>query len=101
MKQSYQNDLLGWSKEKIKKEWDNVWEKIKSLDPLEDITELVELNKRFDKCVEAYYAVDCGNHWEVKSASSIRGRYMTYKVMKPVGQRQEHIESKLVDFMLN
>ena len=81
-KQSYQNDLLGWSKEEIKKEWNNVWEKIQSLNPLEDITELVELNKRFDKCVEAYYAVDCGDCWKVNSASRVKGRYMTYKVGK-------------------
>lgn len=81
-KQIYQNDLLGWSKEKIKKEWNNVWEKIKSLNPLKDITELVELNKRFDKCVEAYYAVDCGDCWKVKSASRVMGNYMTYTAKK-------------------
>lgn len=94
MKQNYQNDLLGWSEEEIKKEWDNVWEKIQSLNPLKDTTELVELNKRFDKCVEAYYAVDYGDYWEVNSASRVNGKYRTYKVMKPVSQRQGHIEPK-------
>ena len=84
MKKNYQNDLLGWSKEEIKKEWGNVWEKIQSLNPLKDITELVELNKRFDKCEEAYYAIDCGDHWEVESASNLRKgmKGVPYKVMK-------------------
>lgn len=82
MKQNYQNDLLGQSKTEIKKIWDGLWDKMVSLDPIRDANEIVEVKNRFDKCVEAYYAVDCGNHWEVKSASSIRGRYMTYKVMK-------------------
>ena len=82
MKKNYQNDLLGWSKEEIKKEWGNVWKKIQSLNPLKDITELVELNQRFDRCEEAYYAVDCGTYWKVNSASRVNGRYMTYKVMK-------------------
>ena len=82
MKKKYQNDLLGWSKEEIKKEWNTVWEKIQSLNPLEDITELVELNQRFDKCVEAIYAVDCGTYWKVNSASRVNGRYVTYEVEK-------------------
>lgn len=83
MKQSYQNDLLGWSKEEIKKEWDNCWGKLVMLDPQRNHREYDELNKRLDKCVEAYNAVDCGNYWSVLSASSITGRYKTtYTVEK-------------------
>lgn len=82
MKENYENDLLGWSKEEIKKEWLSLWDKILSLDPQREASEIAEVNKRFDKCVEAYYAVDCGTYWEVKSASKVRGRYMTYTVEK-------------------
>lgn len=91
---NYTNELLSQSKPEIIKVWNETWEKIQSLNPLKDITELVELNKRFDKCVEAIYAVDCGDYWKVNSASRVNGKYKTYKVMKPVGQRQEHIEPK-------
>lgn len=82
MKEKYQNDLLGWSKEEIKKEWDNCWEKLVMLDTQRNYGEYEELNKRLDKCVEAYYAVDCGTYWKVNSASRVRGNYMTYKVGK-------------------
>ena len=82
MRKKYQNDLLGQSKTKIWKEWENCWDKIQKLNPIRDYKELEELNKRFDKCVEAYYAVDCGSYWEVKSASRVSGKYRTYKVMK-------------------
>ena len=82
MKKKYENDLLGWSKEEIKKEWKNCWERLVKLDPIKEASEYVKLNMRFDKCVEAYYAVDCGTYWEVNSASCVRGRYMTYKVEK-------------------
>ena len=82
MRKKYQNDLLGQSKTKIWKEWENCWDKIQKLNPIRDYKELEELNKRFDKCVEAYYAVDYGSYWEVKSASRVSGKYKTYKVMK-------------------
>ena len=82
MRKKYQNDLLGQSKTEIWKEWENCWDKIQKLNPIRDYKELEELNKRFDKCVEAYYAVDCGSYWEVKSASRVSGKYKTYKVMK-------------------
>lgn len=78
----YQNELLGKTREEIIKVWDNVWTQIQNLDPMKDINELVELNKRFDKCVEAYYAVDCGDHWVVNSASRVNGKHRTYKVKK-------------------
>ena len=78
---NYQNEFLGLSRTEIQKEWDNVWTEIQKLDPIRDTEKLVELNKRFDKCVEAYYAVDCGDHWVVNSASRVKG-YSTYKVMK-------------------
>ena len=78
----YQNELLGKTREEIIKVWDNVWTQIQNLDPVKDYQELVELNKRFDKCVEAYYAVDCGDYWKVSSGGRVNGKYMTYKVMK-------------------
>ena len=79
---NYQNELLGLSRTEIRKDWDNVWSEIQKLNPLEDTEKLVELNKRFDKCVEAYYAVDCGSYWKVNSASSVNGKYKTYWVKK-------------------
>lgn len=91
---NYTNELLSQSKPEIIKVWNETWEKIQSLNPLKDITALVDLNQRFDKCVEAYYAVDCGDCWKVNSASRVNGKYKTYKVMKPVSQRQGHIEPK-------
>ena len=47
--------------------------------------ELEELNKRFDKCVESYYSIDCGDHWDVTKASEVKkqkGTYGTFKVQK-------------------
>ena len=76
-----QNEFLGKSRTEIKNEWNSLWDEILRLDPVKDYQQLVELNKRFDKCVEAYYAVDCGDHWVVNSASRVKG-YSTYKVMK-------------------
>ena len=78
----YQNELLGLSRTEIRKEWEKCWDKIQKLNPIRDYQELEELNNRFDKCVEAYYSVDCGSYWEVKSASRVSGKYRTYKVMK-------------------
>ena len=78
----YQNDLLGLSRTDIQKEWNNLWDEILRLDPVKDYQQLVELNKRFDKCVEAYYAVDCGDYWEVNSASKVNGKHLTYWVKK-------------------
>ena len=79
---NYQNELLGLSRTEIRKEWENCWDKIQKLNPIKDWEELVKLNKMFDKCVEAYYSVDCGSYWEVKSSSRVSGKYRTYKVMK-------------------
>ena len=79
---NYQNELLGLSRTELRKDWENCWEKIQKVNPIRDYKELEELNKRFDKCVEAYYSVDCGSYWEVKSASRVSGKYRTYKVMK-------------------
>ena len=78
----YVNELLGLSRTEIRKEWENCWDRIQKVNPIRDYKELKDLNKRFDKCVEAYYAVDCGSYWEVKSASRVSGKYRTYKVMK-------------------
>lgn len=78
----YQNELLGLSRTEIRKEWESCWDRIQKLNPIRDYQELEDLNKRFDKCVEAYYSVDCGSYWEVKSASRVSGKYRTYKVMK-------------------
>ena len=84
MKKNYQNDLLGQSKTEIKKIWDGLWDKMVSLDPIRDANEIVEVKNRFDKCEEAYYAIDCGDHWEVESASNLRKgmKGVPYKVMK-------------------
>ena len=79
---NYQNELLGLSRTEIRKEWDNVWSEIQKLNPLEDTEKLVELNKKFDKCVEAYYAVDCGDHWLVSKATDVKRKYGTFKVQK-------------------
>lgn len=78
----YKNELLGLSKIEIKKEWDNVWSEIQKLNPLEDTEKLIELQDKFDKCVEAYYATDCGDYWEVRSARCINGKQKHYKVEK-------------------
>ena len=82
MKQKYQNELLGLSRTEIRNEWDNVWNEIQKLNPLEETEKLVELNKKFDKCVESYYSVDCGDYWVVNTASRVNGKHKTYKVMK-------------------
>jgi len=78
----YQNEFLGKSRTEIKNEWNNLWDEILRLDPVKDYQQLVELNKRFDMCVEAYYAVDCGDYWEVNSASKVNGKHLTYWVKK-------------------
>ena len=78
----YQNELLGLSRTEIRKEWDNVWSEIQKLNPLENTEKLIELNNRFDKCVEAYYSVDCGSYWVVSKATDVKRKYGTYKVMK-------------------
>jgi len=82
MKKNYENDLLGQSKTEIKKEWENLWDKIQKVNPIRDYKELEELNKRFDKCVEAYYSVDCGDHWVVSKATDVKRKYGTFKVQK-------------------
>ncbi len=82
MKQKYQNEFLGLPRVDIQKEWGNCWDKIYKLNPIRDYEELVELNKRFDKCVEAYYAIDCGDHWKITKASDPTRKYGTFKVMK-------------------
>lgn len=80
--EKYQNELLGLSRTEIRKEWDNVWSEIQKLNPLEDTEKLVDLNKKFDKCVEAIYAMDCGDYWVVSTASRVNGKHRTYKVKK-------------------
>ena len=80
--EKYQNELLGLSRTEIRKEWENCWDKIQKLNPIKDWEELVKLNKMFDKCVEAYYSVDCGDHWVVSKATDVKRKYGTYKVMK-------------------
>ena len=52
------------------------------MNPIRDYKELEELNKRFEKCVEAYYSVDCGDHWVVSKATDVKRKYGTFKVMK-------------------
>ena len=80
--ENYQNELLELSRTEIRKEWENCWDKIQKLNPIKDWEELVKLNKMFDKCVEAYYSVDCGDHWVVSKATDVKRKYGTYKVMK-------------------
>ena len=80
--EKYQNELLGLSRTEIRKEWENCWDKIQKVNPIKDWEELVKLNKMFDKCVEAYYSVDCGDHWVVSKATDVKRKYGTYKVMK-------------------
>ena len=82
MKKIYVNELLGLSRTEIRKEWDKVWSEIQKLNPLVDTDKLVELNKKFGKCVEAYYAVDCGDHWVVSKATDVKRKYGTFKVQK-------------------
>ena len=78
----YVNELLGLSRTEIRKEWENCWDRIQKLNPLKDWEELVELNKKFDKCVEAIYANDCGDHWVVSKATDVKRKYGTFKVQK-------------------
>lgn len=66
MRKTYENELLGLSKTDLRKEWENLWDKLIGLDPQKDFKEVEEINKRFDKCVESYYAVDCGDYWKVQ-----------------------------------
>ena len=82
MRKKYENELLGQPRLELKKEWENCWDKIQKLNPIRDYQELEELNNRFDKCVEAYYSVDCGDHWKVTKASKINGSGWSFKVMK-------------------
>lgn len=82
MRKKYENELLGQPKLELKKEWENCWDKIQKLNPIRDYKELEELNKRFDKCVEAYYSVDCGDHWVVSKATDVKRKYGTFKVQK-------------------
>lgn len=70
------------SRTEIRKEWENCWDRIQKVNPIRDYKELEDLNKRFDECVEAYYAVDCGSYWKVNSASRVNGKYKTYWVKK-------------------
>ena len=82
MKKNYENDLLGLSRTELKKEWENCWDRIQKVNPIRDYKELEDLNKRFDKCVEAYYSVDCGDHWVVSKATDVKRKYGTFKVQK-------------------
>lgn len=82
MRKKYENELLGQPRLELKKEWENCWDKIQKLNPIRDYKELEELNKRFDKCVEAYYSVDCGDHWVVSKATDVKRKYGTFKVQK-------------------
>ena len=85
MKKKYQNELLGLSRTELRREWESLWDRILKINPIRDYKELDELNKRFDKCVESYFAVDCGDYWDVTKASDVKrkkGTYMTFKVQK-------------------
>ena len=82
MIKKYVNELLGLSRTEIRKEWESCWDRIQKVNPIRDYKELEDLNKRFDKCVEAYYAVDCGSYWVVSKAPDVKRKYGTYKVMK-------------------
>ena len=82
MKTNYENEHLGLSRTEIRKEWESCWDRIQKVNPIRDYKELEELNKRFEKCVEAYYSVDCGDHWVVSKATDVKRKYGTFKVMK-------------------
>ncbi len=90
MRKTYENELLGLSKTDLRKEWENLWDKLIGLDPQKDFKEVEEINKRFDKCVESYYAVDCGDHWIVNSGSRVNGKYKTYKVKKELNRENNY-----------
>lgn len=78
----YTNEFLGLSRTELRKEWESLWDRIQKVNPIRDYKEIEELNRRFDKCVEAYYAVDCGDHWKVTSASKVVGSSRSFIVMK-------------------
>ena len=82
MRKKYENELLGLPRTELKKEWENCWDRIQKVNPIRDYKELEDLNKRFDKCVEAYYSVDCGDHWVVSKATDVKKKYGTFKVQK-------------------
>lgn len=82
MSKKYQNELLGLSRTELQKVWESCWDEIQKLNPIRDTEKLVELNRKFDKCVESYYAVDCGDYWKVNSASRVNGKHRTYWVKK-------------------
>ena len=78
----YHNEFLGKSRVEIKNEWNNLWDEILRLDPVKDYQQLVKLNRKFNKCVEAYYAVDCGRYWKVTRASRVNENNWTLWVLK-------------------
>ena len=82
MIKKYVNELLGLSRTEIRKEWESCWDRLQKLNPIKDWEVLVELNKKFHKCMKAIYANDCGDYLVVNSASRVNGKYGTYKVMK-------------------
>ena len=78
----YTNEFLGLSRTELRMEWESLWDRIQKVNPIRDYKELEELNRKFDKCVEAYYAVDCGDHWLVSKATDVKRKYGTFKVQK-------------------
>ena len=81
----YSNDFLGMDKRELKKVLDDVATQLDQLNPSDDadFEKWVVANETFDKCVEAYYAEDCGDYWCVVSARHTgEGRCETYKVKK-------------------
>ena len=82
MPRKYQNEFLGLSRTEIQKVWGNLWDEILRLDPVKDYQQLVKLNRKFNKCVEAYYAVDCGRYWKVTRASRVNENNWTFWVLK-------------------
>jgi len=78
----YTNEFLGLSRTDLRMEWESLWDRIQKVNPIRDYKELVELNRKFDKCVESYYAIDCGDYWKVNSASRVNGKHRTYWVKK-------------------
>ena len=77
-----QNEFLGKSRTEIKNEWNSLWDEIPRLDPVKDYQQLVKLNRKFNQCVEAYYAVDCGSYWKVTRASRVNENNWTFWVLK-------------------
>ena len=81
----YSNDFLGMDKRELKKVWDDVTTQLGQLNPFDDadFEKWVVASETFDKCVEAYYAEDCGDYWFVVDARHTGdGRCKTYKVKK-------------------